>query len=260
MQTLESLCRMVAKHAAQRYIEKRAKILTPLSVPPLSAALALPATVSEEMDAYPENVAAITGATLPQHTRLASVKTAQNIPTGGAPRGFFGQPSNTFGGSLFSGTVTQPLSNLVTGYLNHYLGPAQTVGGIFHRDRGDAVAIGGGAALQGFGKTVGEAAGSLLKDMTSKATEAVINLKQDSTRQSIIKQLRDDDPNLAEASDQQIMDAYHTMVRFAPTLSTDKNAVRSFLRNSIMSGSGPDFVTIKLLAETERAVTNKQKG
>jgi hypothetical protein len=42
-------------------------------------------------------------------------------------------------------------------------------------------------------------------------------------------------------------------------LSTDKNAVLSFLRQAVMSGSGPDFMAIKLLSDAEKSV-NWEKG
>ncbi len=42
------------------------------------------------------------------------------------------------------------------------------------------------------------------------------------------------------------------MKRFAPTLSSDPNAVRSFLREAATSGAGVNYNTIKLLAEAER--------
>jgi 4-diphosphocytidyl-2C-methyl-D-erythritol kinase len=43
------------------------------------------------------------------------------------------------------------------------------------------------------------------------------------------------------------------MVKFAPTLSKDINAVRSFLREAVMSGSGPSYVTIRSLSDAETA-------
>ena len=64
---------------------------------------------------------------------------------------------------------------------------------------------------------------------------------------------------LSSADDATLMEAYHTMSRFAPVLSTDKNAVRSFLRQAVTSGSGPDFMSIKLVADAERAVTGPKE-
>lgn len=118
--------------------------------------------------------------------------------------------------------------------------------------------IGAGAATQ-FGKTLGTMGAELLQDMASKAVSAMGSVGTNAARSAIIDQLKKDDPVLSTAQDATLMEAYHTMVRFAPVLSTDKNAVRSFLRQAVMSGSGVDFASIKLLAESERAVTHKDK-
>jgi hypothetical protein len=80
-----------------------------------------------------------------------------------------------------------------------------------------------------------------------------------SAREAIISNLKRTDSVLMNADDKTLMEAYHTMTRFAPVLSTDKNAVRSFLRQAVMSGSGPDYMSIKLLADSERAVTGGDK-
>jgi len=59
------------------------------------------------------------------------------------------------------------------------------------------------------------------------------------------------DPILADADSASLQEAYTTMARFAPTLSTDTNAVRSFLREAATSGGGVNYNTIKLLSEAE---------
>jgi hypothetical protein len=60
---------------------------------------------------------------------------------------------------------------------------------------------------------------------------------------------------------QMIAEAYQTMVTVAPTLSTDINAVRSFLREAVIGGAGVNYATIKNLAEAERAVAgNRYSG
>lgn len=50
-----------------------------------------------------------------------------------------------------------------------------------------------------------------------------------------------------------VLEAYGTMNRFAPTLASDVNAVRSFLREAVLGGSGVNYATIKNLVDTERA-------
>lgn len=117
----------------------------------------------------------------------------------------------------------------------------------------------GNAAIQAFGKEVGTMGAGLLRDIANKAMSVAGNIGNESARTAILQQLRKEDPVLQEADDKTLMEAYHTMTRFAPVLSTDKNAVRSFLRQAVMSGNGPDYVTIKLLADSERAVTGEKK-
>lgn len=124
-------------------------------------------------------------------------------------------------------------------------------------DRQDTAALLAGSAAKSFGSEIGKAGVGLLKDMANKAVDAVSGIGNTSAREAIIGELKRTDAVLSQADNHQLMEAYHTMVRFAPTLSTDKNAVRSFLRQSVMSGAGPDFMTIKHLADSERAVTGR---
>jgi len=139
-------------------------------------------------------------------------------------------------------------------------------GGMIGKKPGDKVPKGitgggfaanlGGQALAGALGTIGA---SLLKDMYAKAKSGFGSIGNDSARKAILEQLKHEDPVLSQADDNTLMGAFHTMSRFAPTLSTDKNAVRSFLRQAVMSGAGPDYMSIKLLAESERAVSGKGK-
>ena len=119
----------------------------------------------------------------------------------------------------------------------------------------DPLHIAGSALAKSFGSAVGTLGVDLLKDMASKAMAAAGSIGDQAARNAILQQLKRNDPVLSEADDKVLMESFHTMARFAPTLSTDKNAVRSFLRQAVMGGGGPDYTTIKLLAESERAVT-----
>jgi Arc/MetJ family transcription regulator len=119
-------------------------------------------------------------------------------------------------------------------------------------------AMGSQAAVSAFGKEMGTTGANLLRDMANKAMEAVGHAGDSSAREAILGDLKRSDAVLANADDKTLMEAYHTMTRFAPVLSTDKNAVRSFLRQAVMSGAGPDFMSIKLLADSERAVTGEK--
>lgn len=52
-----------------------------------------------------------------------------------------------------------------------------------------------------------------------------------------------------------LVEAFQTMVRFAPSLSLDVNAVRSFLREAVVGGAvGVNYATIKTLIETEKGL------
>lgn len=123
-------------------------------------------------------------------------------------------------------------------------------------ERKDPLHLGGSAAISAFGKEMGTTGANLLRDIANKAMETAGHAGDESARQAILGDLKRTDPVLASADDKVLMEAYHTMARFAPVLSTDKNAVRSFLRQAVMSGSGPDYMSIKLIADSERSVTD----
>ena len=113
---------------------------------------------------------------------------------------------------------------------------------------------------QNYAKAVGAELGKstvgLLGDFLSKTINAPAQMFQNRERASIFEQLQQEDDVIAQADPQQLAEAYHTMVRFAPTLATDKNAVKTFLRESVLYGTGPNFMAIKQLADSERAVNN----
>lgn len=102
----------------------------------------------------------------------------------------------------------------------------------------------------------------LTKDMVSKGIEAFKERTQMSpARKAIFSALKKEDPMLGMADNKTLLEAYHTMSQVAPTLSTDKNAVRSFLREAATSGGGGlDFHSIKGIAEAETAVNKAVSG
>lgn len=65
------------------------------------------------------------------------------------------------------------------------------------------------------------------------------------------------DPTLQDADKFELEAAFDSMKKVAPSLASDPNAVRSFLRGAVMSGGGVDYNTLKLLAETENASTGR---
>jgi hypothetical protein len=114
-------------------------------------------------------------------------------------------------------------------------------------------------AAESFAQSVGKQTGigvvGLLGDMLSKAVAAPSQAMAGLKGRSIFDALRQEDDVLARADPEQLGEAYHTMARFAPTLATDKNAVKAFLRESVLYGTGPNPMAIKQLAEAENAVS-----
>lgn len=104
------------------------------------------------------------------------------------------------------------------------------------------------------GKQLGISAVGLLGDIISKAKDGVMGIFQNHARQGIFDTLRSEDDEISRANPELLADAYHTMVRFAPTLATDKNAVKTFLREAVLMGTGPNVMSIKQLADAENAV------
>lgn len=118
-------------------------------------------------------------------------------------------------------------------------------------------------AVESFAKEVGKQVGTktvnLFADMLSKTVQAPVNMFQRRAQKSVFETLKNEDDVLAQADPQQLLESFHTMVRFAPTLATDKNAVKTFLRESALYGTGPNFVGIKQLADAESAVTGAKE-
>ena len=181
---------------------------------------------------------------------------------GAATAGMFGTGKNPGGavGKSVSDLFGAPAAGLATG-IGQVAGKGldRLIFGREYGEKKDPMHMMGGAAMSSFGKGLGEMGADLLRDIASKAMSAAGNAGQQSARTAILHQLKTEDPVLSTADDTVLMDAYHTMSRFAPVLSTDKNAVRSFLRQAVMSGGGADFMSIKLLADSERAVTGDKE-
>lgn len=104
------------------------------------------------------------------------------------------------------------------------------------------------------GKELGKATVGLAGDVLSKTMALPGSIAGGLERRNVLSQLREEDDVISRADPEQIDEAYHTMVRFAPTLATDKNAVKTFLRESVLYGTGPNFTTIKQLADAEGSV------
>lgn len=83
----------------------------------------------------------------------------------------------------------------------------------------------------------------------------------DRKRRQVFEQSIASDPTIHQAVQmnpemvQNLEEAYQTMAKFAPTLALDINAVRSLLKEVVVtSGAGINYATIKNLIETEKAL------
>lgn len=112
-----------------------------------------------------------------------------------------------------------------------------------------------------FGKSLGDTAGKGVGAFINNifnSNKKVIN--QTPRRKAILEQLRREDMLIKEIPLNTALEAYHSMVEVAPTLSTDKNAVKSFLRTVATSPEGGiDWNTLKGLADAETSIM-KSKG
>lgn len=64
------------------------------------------------------------------------------------------------------------------------------------------------------------------------------------------------------ANPQHLTDAFSTLKKFSPSMASHPQATRSFLRQAQMAGthgSGMDFATIRMLAETEKFIQNSKE-
>lgn len=271
----------VLELAVRHYVEKRAGIALPLAVGAM-----IPSIVHRAIDrahstehqlnqseyAPMDHVPSKTAALPPWLTLPLAQMGAPNGPMAragsaisGAAKGVGGQLAGSAGGggkpgSGFLGSLGQigaaPAAG-VAGGIGEMI-KRKMLGREFGEKK-DPFHMGAGQAINSFGKEMGTSGANLLRDIANKAMEAAGHAGDASAREAIIGDLKQTDSVLANADDATLMEAYHTMTRFAPVLSTDKNAVRSFLRQAVMSGSGPDFMSIKLLADSERAVTGDKE-
>lgn len=266
---VDDLKGLVGQHAAQRFLEKRGMSL------PMAAAIGfqLPGLAERSVDRYHNTEGRLNRASreqLDESVKSAAYSSpAPSVPYG-SPAPANKSAGKPFNPKAFSRTLTNKVDEAIRAakrtpssktptskspFLEGLarLGPgvglprSATPGSI-------ALNLGGQAAAS----ALGSLGASLLQDMYTKAKSAISSIGSDSARKAVLEQLKKEDPILSTASDAVLMESFHTMTRFAPTLSTDKNAVRSFLRQAVMGGTGPDFTTIKLLAESERAVTGKK--
>ncbi|MHA1302090.1 MAG: hypothetical protein ACTSPI_00110 [Candidatus Heimdallarchaeaceae archaeon] len=102
------------------------------------------------------------------------------------------------------------------------------------------------------GKSVARGMSKIIDKLIAKNTETVFATPR---RKMILEQLRREDEYIKKIPLKQTLEAYHTMIEHAPTLSMDKNAVKSFLRSIAMSPEGGvDWNTIKGIADAEVSI------
>lgn len=115
-----------------------------------------------------------------------------------------------------------------------------------------------GNIQEGMGREVGKETAGGLRRLLGAGFQAIKELFiNDPKREKMVQQISSTDPVVQPYERQQpgsVEQAYKTMARFAPTLSTDPNLATSFLRNAAMSGGALDYQVVKGLADAEAAV------
>lgn len=92
--------------------------------------------------------------------------------------------------------------------------------------------------------------GKLRARTTFKAT-ALAQFKP--KHNEVLKHLKKEDELIKDAPNELVDSSFETMMQFAPLLAADKNSARSYLREAVASGVGPNYATIKNLVESEQA-------
>lgn len=112
----------------------------------------------------------------------------------------------------------------------------------------------------GMSKGLGEQLGkSIIDRMLDSVTGTLSNVLSTPARKNLIKKLFESDQIISDAikrnpqMQRQLLEAYGTMLKFAPSLTTDTNAVRSFLREVVLGGGNVNYAVIKNLIDTEKA-------
>lgn len=120
----------------------------------------------------------------------------------------------------------------------------------------------GGTFVEGAGKGMGggvvsEGIGALRRLIGGAAQSISDRFIAEPKRDKIVNQIIQEDDVIGPAEREapgQALQAFQTMKRFAPTLSTDANVVQSYLRNAALTGGPMDFQTIKGLADAETSI------
>lgn len=116
-------------------------------------------------------------------------------------------------------------------------------------------------AVEGLAKGVGSEVAQGLMFGASRLAQGVGSaLFGDPKKKAILEKLLTTDQIISDAvrrnpaSKDQILEAFATLQRFAPSLAADLNAVRSFLREVVLGGGNVNYATIKNLIDTEKSL------
>ena len=119
-------------------------------------------------------------------------------------------------------------------------------------------------AVESFAGNVGGSFGNFAAEGLQKVISNVMKKNQqmmfDSPRRkAIFDALVIEDDIINKMDQTRALEAYHSMAKIAPTLSTDKNAVKSFLRSVAASPEGGiDWNTLKGMADAEVSILKAQ--
>lgn len=120
--------------------------------------------------------------------------------------------------------------------------------------------IGGEKLMEGAGKAVGE---QLVNLGLSAIGGTVSSVFSSYGRRRLLENLLETDTVLADAvrrnpaMRETLVQAFGTMQRFAPSLTDDMNAVRSFLREVVLGGGHVNYAVIKHLVDTQKAISGR---
>jgi hypothetical protein len=115
-----------------------------------------------------------------------------------------------------------------------------------------------GGFSQGLGKETARTGIGAIRQAISAIADAINHKTYVQPMQtSILNEVVENDPVVSTYEREQpggAAQAYETMKRFAPELSTDKHIVTAFLRNAAMSGGPMDYNMIKGIADAEASI------
>jgi hypothetical protein len=118
----------------------------------------------------------------------------------------------------------------------------------------------GSLMTSGVSKGLGESFGKgLVERLFTSAGSAIGKILDTPARKEIMNRLMTSDPIISDAvkrnpqMQRQLLEAFGTMIKFAPLLTTDINAVRSFLREVVLGGGNVNYAVVKNLIDTEKS-------